>query len=109
MHADDVLGLAAAPASDVTGMELVFVASTVSAPAELRQLGEQLALELGPLGRCLDDEVARGQVVERGGGASRCAAVASTRPFATQRSSPSRTRRSPASSASSRGSWRRVR
>ena len=57
-------GFAAAPASPVTGIEEVLLASTGVVAADLGEPLEQLALEVAALGRGLDHEVAAGQALE---------------------------------------------
>ena len=65
--------------------------------AHLRQPGEQLALQLEALGRRLDHQLAWRQALQRAGRPRAApAASAASLPFSTQRSSPRRTRSTPA-------------
>ena len=82
----------AAAAIAVTGSEEVLVASTQSSAHDLRQAREQLALELEPLGRRLDHELARAR-----GPRARAPAPAAPRPPRASSASSARARRAFAS------------
>ena len=102
-------GRSAPAAIAVTESEEVLVASTASGRADPLQGREQLALELEPLGRRLDHQLAAGEVGElRRRGQSRAAAASASAAVQRPRSAPrARSARSlslPRSSASGSGS-----
>ncbi len=102
-------GRPAAPASEVTGIELVLVASTVSAPQTSESRSNSSRLSSGRSGAASITSSHAASSSSATTGSSRPPAASPTRPFSAHLARPRRTAKEPRSSASGAGSCSSVR
>ena len=102
-------GRRAAPASDVTGIDEVFVASTVSAPQSSDSWANRSRLRSARSGAASITRSHPASPSSAEADSRRPSAEGSTRPFSTHLERPDSTASAPWASAWSSGSWSRVR